>query len=179
MKNQVPNKKSIVRLRINDIVLIALMVATLEAVKIALAFLPNVELVTLMTVLFTRHFKRKIIYVIPVFVLLEYLQWGFGPWTIMYCYIWPFLAIIAYIFRKNSSPLFWAITTGIYGLIFGMLCSIVYIFTDSFSMAVSWWISGIPFDLIHCASNFIIALILFKPLDKVFSRKSELILNKN
>jgi energy-coupling factor transport system substrate-specific component len=172
MKKQMLNKKNIAGLRINDIVLIALMVATLEAVKIALAFLPNVELVTLMIVLFTRHFKEKIIYVIPVFVILEYLQWGFGPWTIMYCYIWPFLALIAYIFRENNSPFFWAVVTGIYGLIFGMLCSLVYIFTDSVSMAVSWWISGIPFDLIHCGSNFILALILFKPLDKVFYRKS-------
>jgi energy-coupling factor transport system substrate-specific component len=146
------------------------MVATLEAVKIALAFLPNVELVTLMIVLYTRHFKEKIIYVIP-YLLYGISSVGIWPGTIMYCYIWPFLALIAYISERTIS-VFWAVVTGIYGLIFGMLCSLVYIFTDSVSMAVSWWISGIPFDLIHCGSNFILALILFKPLDKVFYRKS-------
>ena len=40
------NKKNIAGLRINDIVLIALMVATLEAVIFALAFLPYSALVT-------------------------------------------------------------------------------------------------------------------------------------
>ncbi len=172
MKQQVQSKDSKARLKIYDIVLIALMVATLEAVKIALAFLPNVELVTLLIVLFTRHFKSKIIYVIPVFVLLEYIHWGFGPWTIMYGYIWFSLALIAYIFRKNNSLLLWAVITGLFGLIFGLLCSVVYIFIDSLSMAFSWWISGIPFDLIHCVSNFILTLILFKPLDEVFSRNT-------
>jgi hypothetical protein len=31
-------------------------------------------------------------------------------------------------------------------------------------MAVSGIISGIPFDIIHCVSNYLIALVLFKPL---------------
>ena len=34
-------------------------------------------------------------------------------------------------------------------------------------MAFSYWISGIPFDLMHCAGNFAIALVLFKPLRKL------------
>lgn len=169
-----PSKKSTAKLKIDDIVLIGLMVATLEALKIALAFVPNVELVTLMIMLFTRHFRRKILYVIPIFVFLEYLQWGFGLWTIMYGYIWFILALIVYIFRKNNSTIFWAIVAGIYGLFFGMLCSLVYIFSDSISIAFSWWISGIPFDIIHCVSNFTLTLILFKPLDKVFSKESGL-----
>ena len=36
--------------------------------------------------------------------------------------------------------------------------------------ALSWWVSGVPFDAIHCAGNFGIALILFKPLRKVLER---------
>ena len=31
-------------------------------------------------------------------------------------------------------------------------------------MAVSKIISGIPFDVVHCIGNYVIALVLFKPL---------------
>ena len=54
------------------------MVATLEVAKFALSFLPNVELVTLLIMLYTLYFGRKIIYVIPFFVLIEGIVWGFG-----------------------------------------------------------------------------------------------------
>lgn len=37
-------------------------------------------------------------------------------------------------------------------------------------MGFSWWIAGIPYDLIHGVSNFILCIILFKPLNKVLTR---------
>jgi energy-coupling factor transport system substrate-specific component len=43
----------------------------------------------------------------------------------------------------------------------------VYAVTGGFYFAVSWWISGIPFDVLHCVGNFGIALVLVKPLRKV------------
>ena len=35
---------------------------------------------------------------------------------------------------------------------------------------MAWWVSGIPFDLLHCAGNFVIALVLFVPLRKLMGR---------
>ena len=93
------------------------MVATLEVAKFALSFLPNVELVTLLIMLYTLYFGRKIIYVIPVFVLIEGIVWGFGIWWIMYLYLWPLLALITYLFRKTESVIFWAVLAGVFGLI--------------------------------------------------------------
>jgi len=37
-------------------------------------------------------------------------------------------------------------------------------------MAVTWWFAGIPYDIIHCVSNFFVTLILFKPLCKIMSK---------
>ena len=31
----------------------------------------------------------------------------------------------------------------------------------------TWWIAGIPFDLVHGISNLILALILFQPLRRI------------
>lgn len=150
---------------LKDVVLIALMVATLEAVKIALSFLPNVELVTLLIMLYTKNFGKKIVFVIPLFIAFECLQWGFGIWTFIYAYVWFILAAAAIMLRKQSSPVIWAVIGGTFGLLFGLLCAIPYLFIGGVSMAFAWWISGIPYDFIHCVANFVLALVLFKPLD--------------
>lgn len=33
--------------------------------------------------------------------------------------------------------------------------------------AFAWWVSGIPFDMIHGVSNFVLMLVLYKPLRRV------------
>jgi len=38
------------------------------------------------------------------------------------------------------------------------------------AFAVSKWVSGIPFDIAHCVGNFIIALVLFKPLRELLEK---------
>ena len=153
-------QKDRISLAPKDIVLIALMVATLEAVKMALSFLPNVELVTLLIMLYTKTFGKRVAFVIPIFIAFECLQWGLGIWTIMYVYVWFILAIVAYLLRKQSNPLVWAIVGGAFGLFFGLLCAIPYLFIGGVSMAFAWWVSGIPYDFIHCGVNFVLALVL-------------------
>jgi energy-coupling factor transport system substrate-specific component len=147
-----------------------MMIALLEAVKHALAFLPNVELVTLFVILFTLFFQWKILYVLAAFVLIEGCLYGFGIWWIMYLYIWPLLALLTRLFCKNESVWFWSIFSAFYGLIFGALCAIPYFFVGGIKMAFTWWVAGIPFDLIHCVSNFVLCLVLFIPLRTVLKR---------
>ena len=93
------------RIRTKDIALIGVMVATLEAVKLALTFLPGVELVTLLIVIYTLVFGWRVFYAIAAFVLIEGCLYGFGIWWIMYLYIWPLLALLAHLFRKAGGEL--------------------------------------------------------------------------
>ena len=46
----------------------------------------------------------------------------------------------------------------------------VYLFSGGLGFAVSWWISGIPFDISHCVGNFVIALVLFVPLRELLEK---------
>lgn len=158
------------KLQTRDIVIIGMMVAMLEAAKLSLAAIPNVELVSFLIVLFTLFFGPKILYVIGAFVLIEGILYGFGIWWIMYLYAWPLLALVTWIFRRQKSVWVFAAVSGVFGLLFGALCSIPYFFIGGWSMGFSWWIAGIPYDLIHGVSNFIVCLILFVPLRKVLSR---------
>ena len=67
-------------------------------------------------------------------------------------------------------PLGWAVLSGGFGMLFGLLCAPVYLFSGGPGFAVSWWISGIPFDLTHAAGNFVIALMLFVPLRRLLTK---------
>ena len=155
---------------VRELVFLALCTALIFSLQIALANLPNVEVVTLLVILYTLHFRKKALLVIYAFVVLEGIFYGFHIWWIMYLYIWTILWLVVTLMRKHSSALVWAVTAGFYGLLFGALCAIPYLFLGGFSVALSWWIAGIPFDLIHCVANFLLVLVLFTPLDRVMTR---------
>ena len=69
-----------------------------------------------------------------------------------------------------ESPLGWALLSGIFGLLFGALCAPVDVLIGGVGYAVSKWISGIPFDIAHCAGNFVMALVLFRPLRNLLKK---------
>lgn len=155
---------------IKDLAIMGAMVAIIEVAKIQLAFIPNVELVSLLTILFTLYLGKKIYFVIAAFVLIEGILYGFGIWWIMYLYAWPLLATLTLLFQKHKKVWTYSFLSGIFGLLFGALCSIPYFVTGGFSGGFGYWIAGIPYDLIHGVSNFIICMLLFKPLHRVLNR---------
>ncbi len=144
---------------------IALLSAILYVSKVALEFLPNVELVSLLVILYTLVFGKETFLTVTVFNLFELIQWGFGTWWFSYLYVWPLLCLITLILKKliKEEFLVWAIVSGCFGLIFGSLFAIVYI-PINLSYALTYWISGLPWDVWHGVCNFILMLVLGKPL---------------
>lgn len=138
--------------------------------KLVMAGLPNVEPVSLFVMLFAATFGWKALYPIYTYVLLELAVYPPQVWSINYLYIWLILAAASVALRECRAPLAWALLSGTFGLLFGALCTPVYVFVGGWAYALSWWISGIPFDLIHAAGNFVIALILFCPLRELTER---------
>jgi energy-coupling factor transport system substrate-specific component len=163
-------KKGYLSLRVIDIVIIGMMSSLLLAVQVALSFLPNVELVSLLIILFTLVFGRKAIYIIYVFVALEGIVYGIGLWWFNYLYVWTVLFIIALLFKKVHSQLLWAVISGFFGLGFGALCSIPYFLTGGIASGAAYWVAGIPFDILHGIANFAVAFALFDPLYFVLNK---------
>ena len=151
-------------------VLFGILGALTFAAKYVMSFLPNIEPVSLMVMLFAVVFGSKWVYPVYLYVMLEILFYGIQLWNINYLYVWVILAAGAWILRKSESPLTWALLSGVFGLLFGALCAPVYLFSGGLGFAVSWWISGIPFDLMHCAGNFVMALLLFMPLRRLLNK---------
>ncbi len=161
------------KLKIREIALFGVLGALTFGAKYVMSFLPNIEPVSLMVMLFAVVFGKKCIYPIYLYVLLEILFYGLGVWNFNYLYIWAILAIAAYLMRKTESILPWAILSGSFGLLFGALCAPVDIAIGGVGYAITKWASGIPFDLAHCAGNFVIALLLFAPLRKLLQTNYE------
>lgn len=171
-------KKQSRHLSIRDIALIGAMVAVIEVCKMVMAPLPNIELTSFWVILFTLFFGWKMVFVIPVFILIEGCVYGFGLWWMMYLYAWPLLALFAYINRKKETLLFWSLTSATFGLLFGAMCAIPYFFIGwvdggiavGLRTAFTWWVAGIPWDITHAIGNFALMLVLFRPMKRIMEK---------
>ena len=157
-----------------EIVVMGVLTAVVFAAQVAMGFLPNIELVTLLFILYTLVLGKKVFLIIYVFVFLEGIFYGFGLWWVNYLYVWTVQSIVTLILRKQTSVFFWSILSGFYGISFGALCAIPYFFMGGLSSAFAYWVSGIAYDIPHCIGNIVICLLLFKPLYKVLDQ----VLNK-
>ena len=161
-------------LTILEMVLFGMLAGLTFALQVVMGFLPNIEPVSLLVMLFAVTFGWKCLYPIYIFVVMEILYYGISLWNAYYLYVWTILAVGAIFMRKAQSPFAWAMLSAVFGLLFGALCGIVDVFMGGVAFAVSKWAMGIPFDVTHCVGNFVIALVLFKPLrqlmDKLYAK---------
>ena len=100
------------------------------------------------------------------------LIYGFGTWWFGYLIIWPSLSMITYLIRNKIKEryLLLSIYSGIFGLIFGALYAIpVFIFTG-INSGIGYWISGIPYDIVHGTVNYFIMLFLGERIFKLLNR---------
>lgn len=163
-----------------DICQVGIMVAVIEVCKGAMTFLPNIELTSFWLILFTLFFGKKVCFVIPVFILLEGCIYGFGLWWVMYLYAWPLLVLGAWIFRKQESAWFWSVYSGAYGLLFGFLCALPYVVIGAWDGGIrgglyagfTWWVAGIPWDLVHGIGNFVLMAVLYRPMCRLITSVS-------
>lgn len=158
------------RVTTGEVALFGLLGGLTFSAKVAMMGLPNIEPVSLMVMLFAVTFGIKAVYPIYVYILMEFLLYGLNLWSINYLYIWLVLAVGAWLLRSVRNPLAWALLSGAFGLLFGALCLPVYLITGGPAFALTWWVNGIPFDLLHGAGNFVIALVLFAPMRKLLEQ---------
>ena len=147
------------------------MAALIFAAKVALASLPNININAVLIILTTLFFGWRALYTVYVYVLLEGLVFGMSIWWFGYLYIWAILVAVTMLFRRNDAALFWAVIAAIYGLCFGPLMYLEYFaITGGWSGYFTMWLAGIPYDLTHCAGNFLFTLVLYRPLHTLMAR---------
>ena len=161
------------------------MAATLECGKLVLSFLPNIEVVSILTALYGFVFGWSGVLASFIFVMIEPLIWGFGPWFITYLIYWPTLAFLFMYLGRRKIENRWVILAIILGLTvgFGILSSIIdvalYIGINKhyFSNLILYYIRGIGFYLTQICCNAVLFLLVFKPLkDRLCQIKGRLMI---
>ena len=154
------------------VALIGVMAASVECAKLALSFIPNVEVVSLLLALYGYVFGWMGVVCAFVFVLTEILVWGVGSWLVSYLIYWPMLAFMFMILSKTGVRNRWILTLviGVFTLLFGVLTSLVdgivlFGIGDNFLKSiVLYYVRGIPFYLTQFVCNIGLFLTVFNYL---------------
>lgn len=158
MKNTKPD--------IREICIFALLGAIMYASKIAMQTLPNIHLVGLFITALTVKYRRKALYPLYLYVLLDGLTGGFALWWIPYLYIWTVLWAAVMLLPKNipkkiAVPVY-CVVTGLHGLLFGVLYAPAQAILHglSFRAMLAWIAAGFPYDVIHGVSDCVLASLV-------------------
>ena len=151
-------------LSVKELILFSSLGAIMSISQIVLQGVPNVELVSLFTIIFALVYEKKSLYIVATFILVMGIFYGVGPWWLGYAIIWPILATITILIRNwiKENYLILSIYSAIFGLAFGGLYAIPYIFISDVTFAIAYWIRGLPYDFIHMVGNYFIMLFLGK-----------------
>lgn len=170
------------RLTTREIVLFGMLGSLMYASKVIMEAAPNIHLLGVFTIAFTVVYRKKALYPIYTFVLLNGLFSGFAAWWIPYLYLWTVLWGITMLLPKNMpkiiKPVVYMTVNACHGFLFGTMYAPVQavLFGLSFDRMVAWIIAGLPFDFTHGISNFFCGLLIV-PIISVLN-KTERIKNK-
>ena len=162
-----------------DIVLIGLLAALLKSSQMILSFLPNIEIVSLLILIFAiRLGAKRTVYITVLFSILNIMLWGLNLATIGYFFVWSGYGVVCSIFKKIlNTEIKVALFLGLFGIMFGGLFALLYL-PMGYSYALSYWINGLVFDIVHAVSNFIVGLWAFRPILNGFDRAMNIIYGK-
>ena len=109
-------------MKTRDIVLIGLMTAILYIGKAVFDFLPNVEVITTLLIIYSICFGKRATWVAVIFCMINGVMYGFGSWLLVYFIVYPGLTLISIKFRKPllDSLSLRCLLSGVFGLAFGL-----------------------------------------------------------
>ena len=168
---------------IKKIVLIGIFAALLTGGKMAIAVIPNVEIVTILLSIYTIVFGLSVaLPVAIIFVTVEILIFGFAPWVIAYYIYWPLLVVIMWLFKRlfKDKNIVYIITAILLTAFFGVLTSFVDTLflagsadTNFFAVFAAIYLRGIWFYVTHIVANAIIFSLLLIPLKALAIKLNE------
>lgn len=161
------------KLKLKDIVILALMAALMAASDFAMEWLPNVHLVGVLIAATAAVYRRYALLPIYVYVLIQGIVGGFNLWWIPYLYVWAVLWGAVMLIPKRlperiKTVLYIAACT-LHGFLFGTLYAPAQaiMFGLDLKGTLAWIATGFYFDAIHGTSNLILGTLLIYPIVKI------------
>ena len=154
------------KLTVREIVVFGMLGAIMYASKFIMEMLPNIHLLGTFIIAFTIVYRKKALYPIYTYVLLNGFFGGFAEWWIPYLYVWTVLWAAVMLLPKNMpgriQPFVYMAVCSAHGFLFGILYAPAQAILRSLSFkgTVAWIIAGFPFDCIHGISNFFCGILI-------------------
>ena len=162
------------KLTIREMAVFAMLGALMYASKMIMEVAPNVHLLGVFTIAFTVVYRKKALYPIYTYVLLNGIFCGFATWWIPYLYLWTVLWGATMLLPKKIpakvQPVVYMLLCAAHGFLFGTLYAPAQalLYGLNFQKMIAWIISGLPWDFVHGISNFFCG-ILIVPIVKILT----------
>lgn len=163
------------KLTTREMTLFAMLGALMLASKVIMEVLPNVHLLSVFTIAFTVVYRKKALYPIYTFVLLNGLLYGFSTWWIPYLYLWTVLWGVVMLLPdkmpKKIKPVIYMLVCSAHGFLFGTLYAPAQAILYGLDVKgmIAWIIAGLPWDCIHGVSNFFCGMLIM-PIVSVLNK---------
>ena len=164
-----------------DIVLTALAAALLSAGKQALVAIPNVEVVTLLIMLYAACFKPQIAFIATgVYIVIECFIWGIQTWVLAYVIHWNFIAfatfLLARVLKVKNRFIYLAFTvlvTTSFGVLTSAIDAVVASMRSRYTFGVLFvaiYLRGVYYYIVHIVGNAAFNIALFAPMRDVLDK---------
>ncbi|MCI9532792.1 MAG: hypothetical protein HFH38_13940 [Lachnospiraceae bacterium] len=166
------------KLTVREMAVFGMLGAVMYASKFLLEAAPNIHLLGVFVIAFTVTYRKKALYPIYVYVLLNGVFSGFSSWWVPYLYVWAALwgatMLLPQDMPKKVRPIVYMAVCAAHGFLFGTLYAPAQaiLFGLSFQGMVAWIIAGLPWDFIHGISNFFCGALIV-PLISVLRRAEQ------
>lgn len=154
------------KLSAREVAVFGMLGAAMYASKLLMEFLPNVHLLGVFVVAITVAYRKKALYPIYLYVLVNGLFAGFALWWVPYLYLWTVLWGAVMLLPRRMPPrvrplVYMAVCAG-HGFLFGTLYAPAQalLFGLDFKGMLAWIVAGLPWDFVHGVSNFFCGVLI-------------------
>lgn len=154
------------KLTIREIAVFGMLGGVMYASKLIMELIPNVHLLGVFTIAYTVVYRKKALYPIYTYVILNGIFSGFAAWWVPYLYLWTLLWGAVMLLPRNMPkkvrPFVYMTVCAAHGFLFGTLYAPAQaiLFGLSFKGMIAWIIAGLPWDFIHGISNFFCGILI-------------------
>ena len=153
-------------LTVREMAVFSMLGSVMYASKMIMELLPNIHLLGVFTIAYTVVYRKKALYPIYIYVLLNGIFSGFASWWIPYLYVWSVLWAVVMVLPKKMDkriePFIYMIVCALHGFLYGVIYapSQALLYGMNFEGMIAWIIAGLPFDMIHGVSNFFCGMLI-------------------
>lgn len=173
------------KIKLKDIVILAMLAALMCIGDFAMEWLPNVHLVGVLIVTTTAVYRKWALLPIYVYVFIQGVAAGFAPWWIPYIYIWTILWLFVMLIPKRLPEkikiILYITVCAAHGYLFGILYAPAHVllFCDgNFAAMIPWIIKGAMADITHGTGNLVLGAAFIYPAVRILQSTDKYARNK-